>query len=116
MATMKAKFAKALAANISTIAGNVAHVALMDAGAIPNDNSHPPNRAQACAKVAECERNIASLLMQPGCTQTDEQPAELTRIITLHAALLRCKQAAEDKTLPPSARLELVRDIATPLL
>lgn len=68
---MKAKFAKAFAENITLIAGNVAHVALMDAGIIPNDECHPPNRHQACAKIEECKRNIASLLQQPGTWQKD---------------------------------------------
>ena len=31
-------------------------------------------------------------------------------------ALRQCKAAVEDGSLPPSARLELVRDIATPIL
>jgi len=58
---MKAKFAKAIAENIATIAGNVAHVALIDAGAIPNRN-----RAEACAAVEKAKANIANLLQQPG--------------------------------------------------
>lgn len=39
-----------------------------------------------------------------------------TRCKLLTAALRQCKAAAESKDLPPSARLELVRDIATPAL
>lgn len=67
---MKSKFAKALAANITLIAGNVAHVALIDARII-NDEVSRPTRSQACAKVAECERNIARLLQEPGIFQKD---------------------------------------------
>lgn len=63
---MKTKFAKALAENIATIAGNVAHIALIDAGVIDGETV-PPNRSEAYAKVDKCKANIASLLAQPGC-------------------------------------------------
>jgi len=62
---MQAKFAKLLANNIATIAGNVAHVALIDAKII-NDEIVPPLRADACAKVEACKASIAEILMQPG--------------------------------------------------
>lgn len=67
---MKSKFAKALANNITIIAGNVAHIALIDAGIIPIEG-RPPSRPDACAKIKECEENIASLLQEPGLFRND---------------------------------------------
>lgn len=67
---MKAKFAKALAENITSIAGNVAHVALIDAGVI-NDNTVRPFRSEAVAKIEKCKGNIAAILQSPGCWQDD---------------------------------------------
>lgn len=69
---MKAKFAKALAENITEIAGNVAHVALIDRGVV-NDEVIPPLRSEACTKIENCKRNIAALLQQPG-TWASEDP------------------------------------------
>lgn len=68
---MKAKFAKMLAENITQIAGNVAHVALIDARVIPNDESRPPSRSDAVRHIEKCKNNIASILQQPGCWQND---------------------------------------------
>lgn len=68
---MKTKFAKAIAANITVIAGNVAHVALIDARIIPNDECHPPSRADAVRKIQQCEANIVDLLKSPGAMQKD---------------------------------------------
>lgn len=74
---MLAKFAKALAENITTIAGNVAHVALIDAGALAGEGHPPPSRSDACRKIESCKRNIASILQQPGAWMTEE-PAPAT--------------------------------------
>ena len=67
---MKSKFAKALASNITLIAGNVTHVALIDAGLI-SQQEYIPSRPDACAKIEECQANIAALLQSPGCWQND---------------------------------------------
>lgn len=43
--------------------------------------------------------------------------SELCEIIgELHRGLRACKNAVEDGSIPPSARMELVKDYATPLL
>jgi hypothetical protein len=62
---MKAKFAKALAKNITIIAGNVARVALLDNGSLRF--THETDRPECCERVKKAEQNIAELLMQPGC-------------------------------------------------
>ncbi len=56
--------AKAIAHYMTVIAGNVARVALMDEGIIARDGMQEPNRADAVAMVAECEREIARLLTE----------------------------------------------------
>jgi hypothetical protein len=59
MATLNQTRNKAIAKQMTRIAGNVAHVALIDAGVISNQS---PNRAEACAAVEDAERQIANLL------------------------------------------------------
>lgn len=59
-----------------------------------------------------------------GTGGTQEEDSQAARDIVracqlfevLRGALDQCKAAAENKSLPPSARLELVRDYATPAL
>ncbi len=65
---MKAKFAKAIAANIRTIAVNTAHVILIDEKVV-RDLEY--NRANYVAAVDKAESNIAALLQQPGIHQED---------------------------------------------
>lgn len=67
---MKDKFAKALAENITIIAGNVAHVALIDAKII-DDEVVRPYRSEAIAKIEKCKQNIAAILQQPGTWTKD---------------------------------------------
>lgn len=62
---MKNKFAKALAENITIISGNVAEVALIDAGIVTRADKYKA-RADACEKIEKCKSAITELFEQPG--------------------------------------------------
>jgi len=72
---MNPKAAKGIAENIALIAGNVAHIALIDAGAI-NDEVVRPYRADACAKIEKCKGAIAQWLQQPMTFEKQPKPTK----------------------------------------
>jgi hypothetical protein len=71
---MQAKFAKAIARNIRTIAEQTANIALIDAGRVDGYTQHPTARAEATRSIDKAERNIAALLQQPGASFSQEPP------------------------------------------
>lgn len=69
---MKSKFAKAIARNIRVIAENTAMIAMIDHDAQGAGYTRfSESRVECTRAVDKAEQNIAALLQQPGCHQTD---------------------------------------------
>lgn len=69
---MQAKFAKAIAENIATIAESTTRIVLIDAriGCSPDGFAVAEARVECYRDVQKAKANIASLLQQPGTWQS----------------------------------------------
>jgi len=72
---MTAKFAKAIAENIGTIAEDTTRIVLIDANVGTSGNSWDTAeaRVRCIHRVEKAKKNIASILQQPGTWKENQQ-------------------------------------------